>query len=387
MNESTLQIHAGSSRSAYHGASSVPVFQCSTFHQEDPLDHPEYDYSRSGNPTRHALEESIAELEHGSTGLAFASGIATINSTLLLFQPGDHLVVCEDVYGGTYRALTKIFSRWGLQVTFADATQPEVFANAIQANTKGIFIETPSNPLLRITDLRAMVQIAQSRGLTSIIDNTFSSPALQKPLDFGFDISLHSATKFLGGHSDVVAGLAVVKDSKLGQQLRGIQNGFGAILGPQDSWLVHRGIRTLGIRMTSQSQSAHQIAEWLQKQAWVKAVHYPGLSSHPGHAIHLSQSIGGGAVLSFDVGTQDAAKQFLQSVQIPLVGVSLGGVESILSYPANMSHAAMPLAERLARGIGPGLIRLSVGLEDIQDLQSDFTQAYAKISNHIKESQ
>lgn len=375
MQDITKLIHGGTSRGAYHGASSVPIFQCSTFHQADPLHLGDFDYSRSANPTRQALEECIADLEEGAVGLAFASGIAAISSTLLLFRPGDHLVVCEDVYGGTFRALTSLFARWGLQVSFADATQPELFEKAIQPNTKAIFVETPSNPLLRITDLRAMVKIAQKHQILSIIDNTFAGPIFQKPLALGFDISLHSATKFLGGHSDVVAGLAAIRDPQLGKQLRVIQNAFGAVLGPQDSWLVHRGIKTLAVRMEAQAHSSLLVAEWLLQQSQVQAVHYPGLPAHSGYALHKSQCSSAGAVLAFDLGSQEKAEAFLRKVQLPLVGVSLGGVESILSYPTTMSHAAMPAPERLARGIGPGLVRLSVGLESPQDLIADFTQA------------
>jgi len=371
----TLFVHGGVARDARTGASSVPIYQASTFHQPDPLHLGEYDYARSGNPTREALEKAVAELEGGSVGLAFASGMAAISSTLMLFEPGDHLLVCEDVYGGTFRALTNLFKRWGLQVTFANASHPEEFRKHITPKTKALLVETPSNPLLTVTDLRAMAAIAKEHSILAITDNTFMSPALQRPLELGFDIVLHSATKFLGGHSDVVAGIAVVHDEALGKRLRFVQNAFGAILGPQDSWLVQRGIKTLGVRMERQQRSAIALAEWLSQQPSVRKVHYPGLPNHPGAAIHASQAQGPGAVLSFELADQAAAVQLMQNVTIPLVGVSLGGIESILSYPTTMSHAAMPASERLARGISPGLVRLSVGLEDLTDLQNDFAQA------------
>lgn len=379
MDKSNLQlqslfVHSGITRDIRTGASSVPIFQTSTFHQEDPLHLGEYDYARSGNPTRDALELAVAELEGGKAAYAFSSGMAATSSTLLLFQPGDHLVVCEDVYGGTFRVLTKLFHQWKLEVTFADASDPVEFAKAIRPNTKALFVESPSNPLLKIIDLRAIVALAEKHNLLSIIDNTFMSPALQRPIALGFDIVLHSATKFLGGHSDLVAGLVVTRSESLGKKIRFIQNAFGAILGPQDCWLVARGIKTLGVRMAQQQSTALQLATWLESHTMVQKVYYPGLASHPGHAIHRSQSNGDGAVLSFELADQNAAVKLMQSVKIPLVGVSLGGIESILSYPTTMSHAAMPESERLARGITPGLVRLSVGLEAFQDLQQDLAQ-------------
>jgi cystathionine beta-lyase/cystathionine gamma-synthase len=375
----SLFVHSGITRDPRTGASSVPIFQASTFHQEDPLHLGEYDYSRSGNPTREALEKSVAELEGGSVGLAFASGIAAISSTLMLFAPGDHLVVCADVYGGTFRVFDKLFRRWGLEVTFADASNLETFAGAITPNTKALFVETPSNPLLKITDLRKVVEIAKTHNLLTIIDNTFMSPAFQRPLDLGIDISLHSATKFLGGHSDVVAGIAVIKDPQLGKRLRFVQNAFGAILGPQDSWLVQRGIKTLGVRMERQQKNAGILAHWLTQQPEVLKVFYPGLPTHPGHAIHMSQASGGGAVLSFELASQAQAVQLMTSVKLPLVGVSLGGIETILSYPTTMSHAAFSVQERATLGISPGLVRLSLGLEDPQDIIEDITQALRNI--------
>ena len=375
MNDRTRLIHSGQDRDPYTGASSIPIYQLSTYAQTDPEHLGPYDYGRSDNPTREALERSMAELEGGARGLAFASGMAATSSVLLLFQPGDHLLVGKDIYGGTYRILTTVFRHWKLDVTFVDTTDPESVRRAITPATRALFVETPANPLLTITDLRTMAKIAREHNLLAIADNTFMSPYLQRPLELGFDIVVHSATKFLGGHSDLIAGIAVTRDETLGRRLRSIQNAFGAILGPQDSWLVLRGIKTLGVRMDAQQQTAGTLAQWLQKRPDVHKVHYPALASHSGRDIHLAQAKGGGAVLSFELADGPAAVAFLKRVKLPLVAVSLGGVESILSYPATMSHAALPRAERLARGITDSLVRLSVGLEAAEDLMTDMEAA------------
>jgi cystathionine beta-lyase len=369
-------VHAGQDRDPYTGASSIPIYQTSTFAQTDPEHLGRYDYARSDNPTREALEQAIAQLEGGCRGLAFASGMAATSSVLLLFKPGDHLVVGRDIYGGTYRVLTTLFRQWQLDVTFADSTDPADMRRAITPATRALLVETPANPRLDITDLRAVAAIAREHKLLALADNTFQTPYLQRPLELGFDIVVHSATKFLGGHSDVIAGLAVTADEALGRRLKSIQNAFGAILGPQDSWLVLRGIRTLAVRMEAQQQAAGKIAAWLTMRPEVKQVFYPGLERHAGRAIHAGQAGGGGAVLSFELADGAAAVAFLKRVKLPLVAVSLGGVESILSYPATMSHASMPKPERLARGITDGLVRLSVGLEDAADLIEDLEQAF-----------
>ncbi len=375
MNYRTKLIHSGKDRDPYTGASSIPIYQTSTFAQPDPRHPGPYTYGRSENPTREALEQTIASLESGSVGLAFASGMAATSSVLLLFKPGDHLIVGNDIYGGTYRILTTLFKRWQLDVTFADSTNPEAIRKAITPATKALFIETPANPLLNITDLRAMAAIAREHNLLAIIDNTFMTPWLQRPLELGFDIVVHSATKFLGGHSDLIAGLAVARDETLGHHLRAIQNSFGAILGPQDSWLVSRGIKTLGARMEAQQKSAGIIARKLQGNPSVRHVYYPDLPDHTGHEIHASQASGGGAVLSFELADQESVLRLLKNTKLSLPAVSLGGVESILSYPAMMSHAAMPPEERKARGITDGLVRLSAGLESPDDLIGDLEAA------------
>ena len=377
MNDRTRLIHSGRDRDPYTGASSIPIYQVSTFDQPDPEHLGRYDYARSDNPTREALEHTVAALEGGARGLAFASGMAATSSALLLFQAGDHLVVGRDIYGGTYRVLTTLFRRWGLGATFVDSTDPDNIRGAITPQTRGLFVETPANPLLQITDLRAVAEIARAHNLLAITDNTFMTPYLQRPLDLGFDVVVHSATKFLGGHSDVIAGVAATREEALGRRLRAIQNSFGAILGPQDSWLVLRGIKTLAVRLEAQQRAAGELARWLQSRPEIRRVYYPGLASHPGHATHLAQARGGGAVIAFELADGPAAVAFMKRVKLPLVAVSLGGVESILSYPATMSHAAMPREERLARGITDGLVRLSVGLESADDLTADLSAALA----------
>ncbi len=352
------------------GAVSVPIYQVSTFDQNIG-NGDEYDYSRSGNPTRAALEAIIAELEGGVAGFAFASGMAAVSAALLLFEQGDHLIAPKDVYGGTYRMLTKGVSKWGISHTFVDTTDLEAIKAAVQSNTKGIVLESPSNPLLKVSDLPAICAWAKKQGLISIVDNTFMTPYLQTPLQFGADIVVHSATKFLAGHSDVIAGLAVTADKGLASQLKFLQNALGGVLGPQDSWLTIRGIKTLKVRMDRSQASALQIAQVLEKCTKVKVVHYPGLPSHPGHELLKQQASGFGAVLSFELESVELAKELMAKVKIPALAVSLGGVESILSYPATMSHAAIPAAVRHEFGISDALVRLSVGLEDPQDLLDD----------------
>ncbi|MEC0092953.1 trans-sulfuration enzyme family protein [Paenibacillus macquariensis] len=371
----TKLIHFGSEIDRTTGASSVPIYQASTFHHEDVFNPPQYDYSRSGNPTRQALEDYIALLEGGERGLAFASGMAAISSTFMLFSSGDHVIVTEDVYGGTYRLLTSILSRLGIETTFVDMTDLEQVKGALKSNTKAVYMETPSNPTLKITDVAAVTNWAKENDLITMLDNTFMTPYYQRPIEQGVDIVIHSATKFLGGHSDVLAGLTVARTASLGQQLKQLQNGLGTVLGPQDSWLLIRGMKTLKVRMNQSEISAGKLASWLNERKDISSVFYPGLKDHPGREIHEKQSTGYGAVVSFDVGSGERAKKVLNKVQIPLVAVSLGAVESILSYPAMMSHAAMPVEVRAERGITDGLLRFSVGLEDIEDLINDLNQA------------
>ncbi|MNW51088.1 Cystathionine beta-lyase MetC [compost metagenome] len=371
----TKLIHFGGEIDKTTGAASVPIYQASTFHHHDIFNPPTFDYSRSGNPTRQALEDYIALLEGGARGFAFSSGMSAISTTFMLFSAGDHLIVTEDVYGGTYRLLTSILTRMNIETTFVDMTKPEEVKAALRPNTKGVYIETPSNPTLKVTDIELIASWAREHKLLSILDNTFMTPYYQRPIELGVDIVLHSATKFLGGHSDVLAGLAVARNDSLGRELKYLQNGLGTVLGAQESWLLIRGMKTLGARMAHSEVSARKLAEWLSSRSDIAQVYYPGLADHPGREIHEKQSSGYGAVVSFDVGSEERAKQVLSKVKLPIVAVSLGAVESILSYPAMMSHASMPREVRLERGITDGLLRFSVGLEDIDDLISDLEQA------------
>lgn len=380
--ETTL-IHA-STRGDYEqktGAVNVPIYLSSTFHQEQFGHFGPYDYSRSGNPTRDALEKSIAALEGGARGLAFASGIAAISTAFMLLSSGDHIVITEDVYGGTYRFVTEVLPKFGITHTFVDFTNTDAVEAAVQTNTKLLYIETPANPCMGITDIRAVVEIAKTHGCLTFLDNTFMTPLTQRPLDLGVDVVLHSATKFLSGHSDIIAGLAVAKTAELGNRLAFLQNSFGAILGAQDSFSLIQGMKTLGARFQQSTATAQQIATFLDEHPLVQTVYYPGLAHHPGATIHASQATSPGAVLSFQLKDQAAAKAFVEAVQIPVFAVSLGGVESILSYPAQMSHAAMPKEEREKRGITDGLLRYSVGLEHVDDLIADIERGLAAISN------
>lgn len=371
----TKLIHNGNEIDKVTGALSIPIYQTSTYHQKD-MDNPgEYDYSRSGNPTRKALEETVAILEGGVRGFAFASGMAATSSVLSIFSKGDHIIICEDVYGGTFRVASRLFNRFGFDISFVDAANLDNIRQAVRPETKALFLETPSNPLLKITDLRGAAAIAKENKLLVIADNTFMSPYFQRPLELGADIIIHSATKFIGGHSDVIGGLVVAGSKELADRIYFVQNGFGAVLGPQDSWLLLRGLKTLKVRLDYQQKNAQILAEWLETHGKVRQVFYPGLKDHEGRAIHLSQAGGAGAVLSFktkDVGT---AASFMKKVKAAAVAVSLGGVETIISYPVCMSHASVPKEERERLGITDSLIRVSVGLEEIEDLLEDFDQA------------
>jgi cysteine-S-conjugate beta-lyase len=375
MDYRTRILHTGKDIDPYTGAASIPIYTASTFVQKDPDEFGEYEYSRGKNPTREALEHTISELESGYRGFAFSSGMAAISSVFLLFRPGDHIVVSTDVYGGTYRILTTLFTQWGLKSSFVDTTDINAVLAAITPVTKAIFIETPSNPVLKITDISEIAAIAKDRKLLSIIDNTFMTPYLQRPLELGIDITIHSATKFLGGHSDLIAGAVAVKDKDIASGIKQIQTAFGAILSPFDSWLMLRGIKTLGARIEAEQKTAEDIAFWLPEQPEIKKVYYPALPGHPGKDIHFKQSSGGGAVVSFELEDEKKAREFLRNIELSLFAVSLGGVESIISYPATMSHSAMPRQERLARGISDGLVRLSVGLESADDIKKDIRQA------------
>lgn len=372
MNFGTKLIHNGNEIDKSTGAISIPIYQTSTFHQFDIDDFGKYDYSRSGNPTREALENSIAILEGGDRGFAFSSGMAAISSVLSIFASGDHLIVCKDVYGGTYRITSQFLSKFNVETSLIDTTDIDEVREHIRPSTKAIFLESPSNPLLKITNFHAVIKIAKEHNIIVIVDNTFMSPYLQNPIKLGADIVVHSATKFISGHSDVVGGLVAVKGEELAEKVYFVQNAFGAILGPQDSWLILRGLKTLKVRLDQEQKSAAKLTEWLNEQDLVEKVYYPGLKTHEGSDIHFSQAKGGGAVLSFETKTVETAIKFMKNVKLAAVAVSLGGVETIVSYPVKMSHASIPKEEREKLGIKDTLIRVSVGLEDIEDLIKDF---------------
>lgn len=371
----TRLIHGGIEGDPHTGAVSVPIYQVSTYKQEAVGKHKGYEYSRTGNPTRHALETYIAELEGGARGLAFGSGMAALTTVLSLFSKGDHLVVGDDVYGGTYRVITRVFSRLGLDATYVDTSNPAAVEAAIRPETKAIIMETPTNPLLKVSDIAALSAIAKAKGIMLMVDNTFMTPYWQNPLELGADIVYHSATKYLGGHSDVVAGLVVAKDAKVGEELHFLQNAIGGILGPQDSWLLLRGMKTLGVRMEEHEQNARTLANWLAERNDIKRVIYPGLPSHPNHELAKKQARGFGGMISFDVGSAERADEVLAKVKYFTLAESLGAVESLISVPARMTHASIPAERRAELGITDGLIRISVGIEDVQDLIDDLEQA------------
>ncbi|MBA4493738.1 bifunctional cystathionine gamma-lyase/homocysteine desulfhydrase [Paenactinomyces guangxiensis] len=375
MKMDTRLIHGGVFGDPHTGAVSVPIYQVSTYKQKRVGEHAGYEYSRTGNPTRAALEQLIAELENGARGLAFASGMAAISTILSLFNKGDHLVVGDDVYGGTFRVVSHVFNRLGIEASFVDTSDLAAVREAIRKNTRAVYMETPSNPLLKVTDIRGLAEVCQEAGLLLIVDNTFLTPYWQNPLDLGADIVVHSATKYLGGHSDVVAGLLATKDEQLGEELHFLQNSIGGILGPQDSWLLMRGMKTLGLRMKQHESNARHLAEWLQSRDQVERVYYPGLPTHPGYEIASRQARGFGGIISFDVGSAERADRLLEQVKLFTLAESLGAVESLISVPARMTHASIPPGRRAELGITDGLVRVSVGVEDIEDLVKDLEQA------------
>src|SRR5690625_1098401 len=376
MRKKTSLIHGGKSIDQYTGALSVPIHPASTFKQ-DGVGNFTYEYARTGNPTREAVETLIADLEKGTRGFAFASGMAAITAVMMLFKSGDHIIVTDDVYGGTYRLMTKILDRQKISASFVDTSEPSNLEEAILPNTKAVLVETPTNPLLKITDLQKVAEITNKNDLLLIVDNTFSTPYWQTPIEQGANIVLHSATKYLGGHSDLVAGLVVTNDQNLGQEMHFIQNATGGVLSPHDSWLLIRGIRTLGIRMEEIEKNSNQIANYLLNHPNVSKVYYPGLIDHPYRNIHSKQSDGFGGMISFVVENEEKALDVLDKVRYFTLAESLGAVESLISLPAKMTHASIPRDRRLEVGIADGLIRISVGLEDVDDLIEDLDQALA----------
>lgn len=372
--ESAL-IHGGIDGDEFTGAVNVPIYQTSTYAQQGIGQNKGWEYSRTGNPTRAALEKLIAELEGGTHGFAFASGMAALSTVLTLFKSGDRIIISSNVYGGTFRVLDKVFKNFGVNYSIEDTSDLENLEKKIGSDVKAILIETPANPLLTISDLEGIAKLAKKHGILSIVDNTFMTPYLQRPIEKGIDIVVHSATKYLGGHSDVVAGLVVVNDKDLAERLAFIQNAVGGVLGPFDSFLLIRGIKTLGVRLDRHTENALRIARWLEKNPAVKKVYYPGLESAQGYEINKRQAKNGGAMISFELKENYDFKKFFSSLKLISLAESLGGVESLACHPASMTHASIPRAIREKVGITDGLIRLSVGIEGADDLIFDLNNA------------
>ena len=372
--ESAL-IHGGNTIDPLTGAVNIPIYQTSTFQQKGIGREPEWEYARTGNPTRAALERLIAELEGGTAGFAFASGMAAITAVLSLFRAGDKVLISSNVYGGTYRVLDKVFSAFDLHYSIENTENLASLENAVSPDVKAILVESPANPLMTVTDLAGVAGIARRHGILSIVDNTFMTPYLQKPLALGADIVLHSGTKYLGGHSDVVAGLVAVKDAGLAKRLAFIQNATGGVLGPQDSFLIIRGIKTLAVRMDRHVENAEKAARFLKDHPAVKKVFYPGLPDAQGHDINSRQAKNGGAMISFILDDRHDYRIFFSSLKLIALAESLGGVESLVCHPATMTHASIPKEIREKVGITDNLIRLSIGIEHIDDLLADLDQA------------
>ena len=381
MHIQTKLIHGGISEDPTTGAVSVPIYQTSTYRQDGVGQPKQYEYSRSGNPTRFALEELIADLEGGVRGFAFSSGLSGIHAVFSLFQAGDHILLGDDVYGGTFRLFDKVLTKNGLEYTIIDTSNLDKIEQSIKPNTKALYLETPSNPLLKITDLEKSATLAHQHGLIVIADNTFATPYFQRPLDLGSDIVVHSGTKYLGGHSDVVAGLVTSNHKDLADQIGFYQNAIGAVLGPQDSWLLQRGIKTLSVRMEEHQKNAFVIADFLFSHPAVEKVYYPGLPDHELHGVAKQQMSGFSGMISFTLKNEESAIPFVESLQLFTLAESLGGVESLVEIPSVMTHASIPKEKLEEAGIKDGLIRLSVGIEYGQDLINDLAQAFDTIKN------
>ena len=380
MNFNTKVIHGGQHHESATGSVNVPVFLTSTFAQKSPGVHSGYEYSRAANPTRQALEDSLASIENGARGLAFGSGLAAIDCVLKLLNPGDEIIACDDLYGGTYRMFTRLFEKYQLKFHFVNMDDVSSVSAKINEKTKLIWLETPTNPLMKLIDIKAVCDLAKGKGILVAVDNTFASPYLQQPLNLGADIVMHSATKYLGGHSDVIAGALITKGRELGEQLHFIQFASGGILGPHDSYLVLRGIKTLALRMQRHSENGQKIAEFLENHAKVKDVIYPGLASHPQHELAKTQmpkGFGGMVSFNFKSGAKADAVNFLEKLKVFTLAESLGGVESLANHPALMTHASIPAEKRAEIGITDDLVRLSVGIEDIDDLIADLERAFS----------
>ncbi len=380
MNKKTLLIHGGKTTDAYTGAVTTPIYQTSTYEQDGIGNLRQgYEYSRTANPTRTALETLIADLEHGTHGYAFGSGMAAISAVIMLLDKGDHILINSDVYGGTYRALTKVFSRFGIEFDFINTTDVSNIESSIKDTTKMLFIETPSNPLLQVTDIKAASDIAKKHDMLTVVDNTFMTPYYQNPLDLGADIVLHSATKYLGGHSDVVSGLVVTANESLGERIGFIQNSTGGILGPQDSYLLTRGIKTLGLRVEQINRNVKEVVALLNKHENVVKTIHPLNEDHVNRDIHFEQASGYPGIISFEVADVEKAKEVIKHTKLFTLAESLGAVESLISVPSLMTHASIPAEIRHKEGIADGMIRLSIGIEDTEDLVEDLNQALNQI--------
>lgn len=376
----TKFIHAGTVPDPSTGAIMTPIYQTSTYVQEAPGVNQGYEYARSQNPTRKALEDALATIENGKHGLAFGSGVAATDAVIKLLSPGDEVIAANDMYGGTYRLFTKVFAKFGIKFTYVDTTNPQNVQNAITPQTKLIWIETPTNPLMNITDIAAVASISKAAGTILCVDNTFASPYLQNPLDLGADIVMHSATKYLGGHSDVIQGALILNDDQLREQLYFIQKSCGAVPGPMDCFLVLRGIKTLHVRMKQHCENGIAVAQFLRNHPKVDKVYWCGFTDHPNHAIAASQMRGFGGMMSFTLkdDSMEAANKVLTNTHLFALAESLGGVESLINHPASMTHASIPREERIKNGLSDGLIRLSVGIEDADDLIADLDAALNK---------
>ncbi|MBS1669376.1 MAG: cystathionine gamma-synthase [Bacteroidetes bacterium] len=377
MKLATKLIHAGVEPDPTTGAIMTPIYQTSTYVQAGPGDNKGYEYARSQNPTRKALEDALAIIENGKYGLCFSSGVAATDAVIKLLQPGDEVIAGNDLYGGTYRLFTKVFEKFGIKFHFIDMQEPENIKTFINKNTKLIWVETPTNPLINIIDIAAVAAIAKQQGILTCVDNTFASPYLQNPLDFGIDIVLHSATKYLGGHSDVIHGCIVLNDADLREKLYFIQKSCGAVPGPQDCFLVLRGLKTLHVRLERHCSNGEKIANFLRSHPKVAKVYWCGFTDHPGYAVAKKQMRGFGGMMSFELKNQsmEETKRVLSSTKVFSLAESLGGVESLINHPATMTHASIPREERIKNGLSDSLIRLSVGIEDVDDLIEDLKQA------------
>jgi len=377
MKPATKFIHAGAAPDPSTGAIMTPIFQTSTYVQEAPGKHKGFEYARSQNPTRKALEEALAIIENGKFGLAFSSGVAATDAVVKLLEPGDEVIAASDMYGGTYRLFTKVFEKFGIRFIYTDTANTDNVAKAVTKKTKLIWLETPTNPLMSITDIEAISVISKKAGAWLCVDNTFASPFLQNPLDLGADIVMHSSTKYLGGHSDVIQGALVMNDASLREQLYFIQKSCGAVPGPMDCFLVLRGIKTLHLRMRQHSENGKIIAQWLRNHSKVDKVYWPGFTDHPGFAIAKKQMRDFGGMISFELKDDsiEETRRVLSSTKLFALAESLGGVESLINHPASMTHASIPREERMKNGLRDALIRLSVGIEDAEDLVADLDNA------------